>query len=122
MSTRPDPERDARLLAQLDEETARLLFPERFSGPIEISLLFPPLEGEAAGEAAESLRAAASSETSADGRTHATFELGAIEALHTLYGIIDRHVPPASVDILLDGKKLPLTRELWLPLLWNLRA
>jgi len=122
MGNRPDPQRDAELLTQLDEKTARLLFPERFSDPLQVTLVFPTLEGEAAAAAADALEAAAANDQDPDGRTRASFDLEHIEALHTLYGIVDAHAAAADVEILLDGKQLPLTRELWLPLLWNLRA
>ena len=122
-------ERDQQLFEALDPDTARVLFPERFAGQVEVTLVYPPLQGDAAAEA-ETLAAAAAGHTAVNDPTrpgnpevHRTsFTLGELEELHSLYSLLERHADPGDVEILIDGAALPLVRELWLPLLWSLRA
>jgi len=126
MSEHTDSERDAELIAQLDQESLRLLFPERFAGPFEVTVLHPPLTGEAAEMAA---RLAGDSLTEADAhaadgspRMQARFELDAIERLHEYYGLLEANFAVEAVEILIGGRPVPMVRELWLPLLWLLRS
>lgn len=119
MSQATDPARDAKLLAQLDEATSRLLFPERFTEPLRITLVYAPLPDDAAAEAAQ-LAADAEHTVDPDGDHRVTYTLADLEPLHTMYALLERH--GVELRILLDGKKVPMVRELWLPLLWTLRA
>jgi hypothetical protein len=125
MSEHTDTERDAELLAKLDADSLRLLFPERFSGPFEVGLLHPPFEGDAATRAAELAGERLSEgEPGIDGspRVLARFELDAVEDLHAYYGLLQEVFGVDDVEVLLDGRRVPMVRELWLPLLWLLRS
>lgn len=120
-------ERDARLMQNLDEATARLLFPERFDEPLQVTLEHPPLQGEAAVHAAriagEGLRTRADPRhPDAPPRQQASFTLARVQQLHEYYALLEAALPPAEVDVLLSGKPVPMVRELWLPLLWLLRS
>ena len=126
MSEHTDTERDAELMAKLDPESLRLLFPERYAGPFEVSLLHPPLEGDAASRAAElagdGLSDSAEPDLDGSPRMQATFGLDAVERLHAYYGLLEDTLGVESVEVLLDGRRVPMVRELWLPLLWLLRS
>ena len=122
MSRHYDEDRDNRLLEKLDEATARLLFPERFQDPPRIALRFPLPAGEPAARVAELAASAAHLAELADGRTEAVFTLDRVVALHELYTLLDEALGTAAVEVLVDGRRLPLARELWLPLLWRARS
>ena len=129
MSRTVDKERDDRLMAALEEETARLLYPERFVEPARVTLVFPLLDGDSATAAAEFLEAAESVDDATDPtrpgdppRRRATYRLADVEALHGLYAVLEAAVDPADMEILIGARRLPLVRELWLPLLWSLRS
>lgn len=128
MAKHTDPERDQELLANLDETTLRLLFPERFQEPVTLTFVFDPLTGEA-GERAAELLAEGTVERSPDpdhpGAAEVwrvMFGLGQIEFAHELFELLSAERTPEQVEILLCGRRVPMARELWLPLLWNLRA
>ena len=113
--------RDEELLSRLDPELARQLFPERFPEPLQISLEFPTLDAEASADLRDAL-AAASARDEGEGRTKATFSLHAVEALHRAFTLVDARFGSAEVDVRINGKDVPMARELWLPLLWSLRS
>ena len=50
-----------------------------------------------------------------------TFSLRQVEEFHELYHLAEAAIGVDNIDLLLNGKAVPLTRELWLPLLWSLR-
>ncbi len=115
------------LLSGLDEETLRLLFPERFHERTRITLMYAPLEGDDAELASEHTALAELFEVTTDARDvndeprhEATYALDQIEPLFQLFTLI-RSNPDRSVDVRVDGRRLPLVMELWLPLLWSLR-
>lgn len=128
MAKHTDPERDQELLEHLDEETLKLLFPERFREPVTVTFVYEPLEGEAAARAAELAAAGTVARRPDPTRPGApevvqvTFGLGAIEAIHELFELLAAQRAPEEVEILLSGRRVPMARELWLPLLWNLRG
>ena len=125
MARHQDESRDAPLFDSLDEETQRLLFPERFDDPATVTLIYRQLEGEAAERAAalESAAAALEHVPATDGEaTRATFGLEHLDPLHELYTLLQEEPEAGTVEVLVDGKAVPMVRELWLPLLWCLRA
>jgi len=113
--------RDEELLERLDPELARQLFPERFPEPLQISLEFPTPDEEASALLEDALQAA-SARVDRDGRTTATFTLQAVEALHRTFTVVDGQFGSAEVEVRINGKDVPMARELWLPLLWSLRS
>lgn len=123
-----DKRRDAALFADLDEATLRLLYPERFDDPFTVTFVYEPLTGEAANRALELMlagtveRAPDPSRPGSPPVDRVTFDLTAIESMHALLELLDEQRGPDEVEILVSGRRVPLVRELWLPLLWNLRA
>ncbi len=118
---------DAALLETLTPDLARLLYPDQSTEPFTITAVYPELEGDAARAAVE-LEAAATEhtvvETDVAGRVslhHTTFSLDQIEEFHELYHLAEGAIGADRLDVLLNGRTIPLTRELWLPLIWTLR-
>lgn len=117
MSEHTDTDRDQQLLASLDPATAKLLFPERFAEPIEVTLVCPPLDPETATALGE-LAGDAHVGIDADGGRRLTFTLAQLESLHETYLLLEQE--SFAFEVLLDGKQVPMVRELWLPLMWGL--
>jgi len=118
---------DAALFETLTPELARALYPDQSAAPFTITAIYPELEGDA-GRAVRELEAAAvaheaqeAAESDAPPRHHTTFSLRQIEEFHELYHLAEKAIGAAGIELLLNGKAVPLTRELWLPLLWTLR-
>lgn len=127
MSQPQNAERDARLMAQLDDATARLLFPERFAEPLTVTLVHPPMHGDAAAQAAalagEHLQPATDPQRPGSPQVQrASFTLDRAQALHDYYAILQAQLGSDDVDVLIGGKRVPMVLELWLPLLWLLRS
>lgn len=122
MSNSRNAQRDELLLEQLDPETARMLFPEKFPQRLRVTLQYPPLDEATASTAAEPLaRAESRAETNA-GQSTATFTLDETDALHDLFALVDGQFGSAAVEVRINGQVLPMARELWLPLFWSLRS
>ncbi|MGD8329255.1 MAG: hypothetical protein PVJ49_07440 [Acidobacteriota bacterium] len=124
----PLTEQDAALFETLTPELARALYPDQSAAPFTITAIYPQLEGDAA-RAARELEAAAVAHAieeapgkDAPPRHRTTFSLRQIEEFHELYHLAEQAIGVADIEVLLNGKAVPLTRELWLPLLWTLRA
>jgi hypothetical protein len=119
------PEEDAALLETLSPEFARLLYPEQSTEPFTVTAQYPHFGGTA-GDTARRLEAAATRHVVVDTGTEAplhqtTFSLRQVEEFHELYHLAEAAIGVDNIDLLLNGKVVPLTRELWLPLLWSLR-
>jgi hypothetical protein len=115
-------QRDQELIDQLEPEMARMLFPEQFPAALRVSLKHPALDPALAAAAAAALEHAASRETPDDGPWTTTFALAEVEALHSLFALVDSTFGAAAVEVKINDKILPMARELWLPLFWSLRS
>jgi hypothetical protein len=105
-------------ISHLSDEMADILYPGRRPRPFRVGLLFDAFEG-ADHDAAVALarRSAVYREEQRQGARvhHAAFitsEAGALRELFRLVG----HRP--GTEVLVDGKRVPYARELWLPLFW----
>ena len=119
---------DADLLETLTPDLARLLYPDQSTDPFTITAVYPELGGDAA-ESAGKLEASATGHTvveaDAEGQAslhHTTFSLEQIEEFHELYHLAEKAIGADRLEVLLNGRAVPLTRELWLPLIWTLRS
>jgi hypothetical protein len=93
-----------------------------------VTLVYPELDEPTRREAAELESAAAEHgvdepKMSGGAAQHRTkFTLRQVEQLHQLYHLLETTIGVSQVDILLSGRRLPMARELWLPLIWTLRG
>ena len=104
-------------LAALDPDLHTTLFGPR-NLPFSITLVFPPFEGEDYERAIAKARASAEYREvgeGADRRHRARFFSTDVRRLKDLFEIIS---PVEGVDVLIDDRPVPYSRELWLPLLW----
>jgi len=115
-------QRDQQLLEQLDPETARMLFPDKFPQRLRVTLQYPSLDSATADKAVTALARAESCEDAPAGQSSATYTLEEAEALHDLFALVDSEFGSAAVAVRINGQTLPMARELWLPLFWSLRS
>ena len=106
-------------LAALDPDLHNTLFGPR-ELPFSITLVFPPFEGEHYEQAVAQARASAEYLELGQGvnrRHRARFFSGDASRLKELYQLVGA-VP--GVEVLVDDRPVPYSRELWLPLIWFL--
>jgi hypothetical protein len=104
-------------LAALDPDLHTTLFGPR-DLPFSITLVFPPFDGPDYDKAVEKARASAEYREigeGADRRHRARFFSSDVRRLKDLYELIS---PVRGVEVLIDDRPVPYSRELWLPLLW----
>jgi hypothetical protein len=104
-------------LAALDPDLHTTLFGPR-DLPFSITLVFPPFEGPDYERALTKARASAEYRElgeGADRRHRARFFSNDVRRLKDLFEIIS---PVEGVEVLIDDRPVPYSRELWLPLLW----
>jgi len=105
-------------IAHLSDEMADVLYPGRRPRPFRVGVAFDSFEGP---NYPRALALARRSETYAESerggalRHTASFAAGEADLLRELYEIVG---PIAGTEVLVDGKKVPYARELWLPLFW----
>lgn len=104
-------------LAALDPDLHATLFGAR-DLPFSITLVFPPFDGPNYQRAVEKARASAEYRDTGEGaerRHRARFFSDDVPRLKDLFELVGS-VP--GVDVLIDDRPVPYSRELWLPLLW----
>lgn len=104
-------------LAALDPDLHATLFGAR-NLPFSITLVFPPFDGPNYERAVEKARASAEYRDTGEGaerRHRARFFSDDVPRLKDLFELVG---PVPGVDVLIDDRPVPYSRELWLPLLW----
>jgi hypothetical protein len=106
-------------IAHLSDEMADVLYPGRRKRPFRMGVAFDSFDGPNYPRAlALARRSAVYEETRAGGgglRHAAAFPAAEADLLRELYDIVG---PIAGTDVLVDGRRVPYARELWLPLFW----
>jgi hypothetical protein len=105
-------------IAHLSDEMADILYPGRRPRPFRMGVSFGAFEGPEYERALLiARRSAVYRETRDQGGLvhHAAFEAEAAKTLRDLFDIVG---PRPGTEVLVDGKKAPYARELWLPLFW----
>jgi hypothetical protein len=118
------PKEDAALLETLTPDLARILYPDHSAEPFSITATYPEFGGDAVRQLEATATGHEVSPAEAGGqepRHRTTFSMHQIEEFHELYHLAEETIGTDNVEVLLNGRAVPLTRELWLPLLWTLR-
>jgi len=105
-------------ISHLSDEMADVLYPGRRSRPFRMGVAFDAFEGPNYPRALGLARRSAVYRESGTGpalRHTAAFPAGEADVLRELYEIVG---PIAGTEVLVDGRKVPYARELWLPLYW----
>jgi hypothetical protein len=105
-------------ISQLSDEMADVLYPGRRPRPFRIGVVFDAFDGPNYPRAlALARRSEVYREEGLGGglRHSAAFAAAEADVLRELYEIVG---PVSGTEVLVDGKRVPYARELWLPLFW----
>jgi hypothetical protein len=105
-------------ISHLPDEMADVLYPGRRPRPFRIGLLFEAFEGPEHEQAlALARRSAVYREEERQGVRvhHAAFGTGEAGTLRELFRRVGER---PGTEVLVDGKRVPYARELWLPMFW----
>ncbi len=105
-------------VSALSDEMVDLLYPGRRPRPFRISLVFDAFETEGYARARDLARGAEVHQetvTSQGIRHLAGFDTTRAGDLRALFEIVGSR---PGTDVLVDGRRVPYARELWLPLFW----
>jgi hypothetical protein len=105
-------------ISHLSDEMADILYPGRRPRPFRMGIAFDAFEGADGARAVELARRSPVYREQQEGgrpRHQAAFETTEAGTLRELFQLVG---PRPGTDVLVDGKKAPYARELWLPLFW----
>lgn len=105
-------------ISHLSDEMADVLYPGRRPRPFRMGIVFEAFEGPDYERAVELARRSPVYRETTEGDSlthHAAFDAGAASVLRDLFEIVGER---PETEVLVDGKKVPYARELWLPLFW----
>lgn len=105
-------------ISHLSDEMADVLYPGRRKRPFRMGVVFDAFEGPNYPRALElAKRSAVYRETGSEPerRHHAAFEAKDARILRDLFEIVG---PIHTTEVVVDGRRVPYARELWLPLFW----
>jgi hypothetical protein len=105
-------------ISSLSDEMADILYPGRRPRPFRMGVVFDAFGGPNYPRAlALAKRSPVYREVGAGDTLHhrAEFEAGEAKHMRDLYDIVG---PISTTDVLVDGKRVPYSREIWLPLFW----
>ena len=105
-------------ISRLSDEMADILYPGRRPRPFRMGIAFDAFDGPGYARAVELARRSPMyhERTQGTGSKHeAAFETAGAGTLRELFQIVGQR---PGTDVLVDGKKAPYARELWLPLFW----
>lgn len=105
-------------IAHLPDEMADVLYPGRRPRPLRVGVLFDAFGGPNYPRALELARRSAVFRDVQEGRQqrhYAAFDADEARTFHELYQIVG---PIHTTEVLVDGRRVPYARELWLPLYW----
>jgi hypothetical protein len=103
-------------ISHLSDEMADVLYPGRRPRPFRMGLAFDAFEGPNGPRAVELARVSPVYKETRQGETvrhHAAFDASQAPVFRDLYDLVG--VLP-NTDVLVDNKKVPYARELWMPL------
>ena len=105
-------------ISHLSDEMADILYPGRRPRPFRMGVTFEPFEGPNYTRAVElARRSPVYRETGEASRLvhHAAFDSASAGLMHQLFELVGGH---PGTEVLVDGRRVPYAREIWLPLFW----
>jgi hypothetical protein len=105
-------------ISHLSDEMADILYPGRRPRPFRMGVVFVPFEGPAYERAVAAARSAPVYRAEGEGRWlrhRAEFDTQSAARLRDLFDLVGGL---SGTDVLVDGKRVPYAREIWLPLFW----
>jgi hypothetical protein len=110
--------RDEDDISHLSDEMAEILYPGSRKHAFRMEVVFDAFAGEVYERALSLARRSPFYRESREGeilRHHAAFETRGSLILRDLFELVGSR---AGTDVLVDGRKAPYAREIWLPLFW----
>lgn len=105
-------------ISHLSDEMAEILYPGRRPHPFRMGVVFDAFEGPNYPRALElALRSPVYREIREGDLLRHRAEFGSEDA-RLLRGLYDIVGPISTTDVLVGGKQVPYSREIWLPLFW----
>ena len=108
-------------ISHLDPQMVEILYPERSARDFSLTVVFGPSDDPKYSEAVSlAERALRYRREGRDQwlRHYAAYTINEVEELHQLFGYVGEY---SSCEILVNDKKVPYARELWLPFFWFFR-
>jgi len=105
-------------ISRLSDEMVDILYPGRRPRPFRMGIAFDAFAGPDYARAVELARRSPVYREQPEGgqpRHQAAFETTEAGTLRELFQLVGQR---PGTDVLVDGKKAPYARELWLPLFW----
>ena len=105
-------------ISHLSDEMADILYPGRRPRPFRMGVTFEPFEGPDYARAVElARRSPVYRETGEASRLvhHAAFDSASAGLMHRLFELVGSR---RGTEVLVDGRRVPYAREIWLPLFW----
>jgi hypothetical protein len=105
-------------ISSLSDEMADILYPGRRPRPFRMGVVFDAFGGPNYPRAVDLAKRSPVYREIGAGRTlrhRAEFEPGDAAHMRDLYDVVG---PISTTDVLVDGKRVPYSREIWLPLFW----
>jgi len=105
-------------ISHLSDEMADILYPGRRPRPFRMGVTFEAFEGPGHARAVELARRSPVYRETGEGSRrvhHAAFDSAAAGLLHELFEIVGAR---PGTEVLVDGRRVPYAREIWLPLFW----
>jgi hypothetical protein len=105
-------------ISSLSDEMTDILYPGRRPRPFRMGVVFDTFGGPNYPRALALAKRSTVYREIGDGgvpRHRAEFGAGEAKSMRELYDIVG---PISTTDVLVDGKRVPYARELWLPLFW----
>ena len=103
-------------ISHLSDEMVDILYPGRRKRPFRMGIVFDAFDGADFPRALELARVSPVYKETDDGgrrRHHAGYDAGQAAAFRDLYSLVGSR---PGTDVLVNGKKAPYARELWIPL------
>jgi len=105
-------------ISHLSDELAEVLYPGRRPRPFRMGISFESFEGSGYPEAVALARQSSVYRETSEASVlvhHAAFEAAGARVLRELFHLVGER---RGTEVLVNGKKAPYAREIWLPLFW----
>ena len=105
-------------ISHLSDEMADILYPRRRPRPFRMGVAFDAFEGPGYARALELARQSPVYRESGEASRpvhHPAFDSASAGVLHQLFDLVGSR---PGTEVLVDGRRVPYAREIWLPLFW----
>ncbi|MCD6451363.1 MAG: hypothetical protein J7L64_03210 [Acidobacteria bacterium] len=105
-------------LSHLDPQMKEVLYPERHRPPFTITLAFSPIDHPAYPEAVSLAKKAPHYHEEGEGKFKHHLATYGIEDVPQMFQLVEVLNKLERYQVLVNKKRIPYARELWLPFMW----